>query len=203
MPSVEAAGRMELLCAEGDCMKKHIINLEVKLTEEQYRSFLMFDQLQRQQTWKLPVLGGVGLIVLGGILLYATRLWVPTVVLTLLGMGIPTVTMLQFWRGLKSRCAQLALSDQPKSVYRVLFGDYTVAVQQGNAEREVEWDDLYALYAIDGNIYLYLDKTSGYLLPHDSFAQVEFDLWKLLREEMDENKIFIQLPQKGKQGARG
>lgn len=177
-------------------MKKHIIKLDVSLTAEQYRSFLMFDTLQLKQKWKKPAFGGVALMVLGGVLLYATKLWAPTVALTLLGLGLPSVAMLSFWKGVKDRCAAWGLGETAKPVYSVLFGDYSVSVQAKNGEKEVEWDDIHAIYAIDGDIYLYLDKNTAYLLPHASFDHVEFDLWKLLREEMDENKIFIQMPRK-------
>lgn len=186
-------------------MAEKSILIPVRLDAAAFQEFALFDTFLRRGTLRRialfagPLLaaacacfafggaGGQGAL-LGGALLAV-------------GLVLPAVYLLNFFKDVKTKSAQLGL-DKPKLVYTVRLGEAAVSfcpahpgkapggaapAQQGEAN--TPWPQVYGAWRTREAVYLYTAENTACLLPAGQASVPDEELWAFIAAHLDPKKL--------------
>lgn len=169
------------------------MTIDVLLNKEVFRRFTIFDILKRRKLWRSPTLFALilgisacicflmrqvdGAILLGAVLL-------------IVGLGMPCIYFLSFFRSLNRQIIENDLL-RPKKVYTLHLtdGDAGIAVDNGREHVDYRWSNVYRVYRDTLATYLYITPERAFLLPHDCVEESADALWKLIGRNVPSDRI--------------
>lgn len=174
-------------------MNKTDFTVTVKMDGDIFKQFAWFDTFRLQRRWISPAVFS-GIMLLFSLIAFSQVNKVGQAALlgsVLLGVGVllPTVYFLSFYRSLRAQIKKLSLS-APRHVYTVYLGrERGVEITAGSERGTFRWDALFAAYRTKRCIYLYVLPRRAYLLPNEQIKGGSDALWALLSEMMPASKL--------------
>ena len=168
------------------------IDIRVKLTEETFRKFCIFDMFRHQQRWLLPVLISMGLLTAA----LAILLFLPdqpgTIPGLLTGLGL-AVPMLFFGLNLIQIHVQIAVHQlkKPKIIYTLRLNEEGVLVsnnQENDSFVILPWQQLGPAYQRKDCVYLYVNPRRALLLPDGQASIPDKEMWAYIKNHLGERK---------------
>lgn len=147
------------------------MTIAVKLSENHFRQFLIFNILRRLKLYRSPLIFASILTVsavisflmhhVQGAILLGT-------VLLVVGLGMPIVYFTTFFASLKKQ-VKLQNLNPPRLVYTLQFSQDSEVLDIFNEKEKASyrWQDVYHAYFEKESIYLFLTKDKAFLIPHD------------------------------------
>lgn len=175
-------------------MENQAVILLSRVSPEVFREFAMFDAFRRQKRWRGPALFAAifsafailcltlgrdrpqsGLI--GGVLL-------------VVGWGLPLFYVLHFLHSVEAQSKKLRLA-QRRPAYTVRLDNAGMSVEQNGQKASWAWDELTAVYRLDGCVCLYPTQRNAFLLPDEADSHREVErAWTLIQACLGKEKIF-------------
>ena len=174
-------------------MAKELIQIQVRMDAQTFRSFVWFDTFRRQKRWKKPLLFAVIMSAFAGVcfaLHERSGAILLGAVLVTLGLLVPLAYILVFAMSVSSSIKAQKL---PRPVYalRLTTAPDGVEIRSLSNQKEqmtLKWEQLHAAYRVKGCVYLYAVPTKAFLLP-DGQADCSPDaLWSFLQKRMPQGR---------------
>lgn len=186
-------------------MAQKNILIPVRLDSAAFQDFALFDTFLRRGTlWRICLFSGPLAIaacvcfafgnarnqgaMLGGVLLAV-------------GLALPAVYLLNFFREIKQKGSQLGL-DQPRLVYTVRLGEESVSFSPARLGRTpggapspkgetvvTPWPQMYGAWRTKEAVYLYAAPNAAYLLPCGQAGLPDEELWAFIAAHLEPQKL--------------
>lgn len=169
------------------------MTIDVLLSKELFRRFTIFDVLQRRKLWRSPVLFALILSVSACICFLMRQVDGAVIlgtVLLIVGLGMPCIYFLNFFRSLNRQIAANDLS-QPKKVYALCLTDKAkgIAIENDREHADYGWADVHCVYRDKLATYLYITPERAFILPHDCIDESPDALWALIARNVANDRI--------------
>lgn len=163
------------------------MTIEVRLSEQHFRNFLIFNILTRLRLYKSPVMFASILTVsaiisffmhtVGGAILLG-------VVLLVVGLGVPVVYFTSFFVSLRVQVRQQNLNP-PRLVYTLRFDSASDLIEISNDHENVtyRWEDVFHAYHEKDAIYLFITGERAFLIPFVACADKNA-VWDLMETKL-------------------
>lgn len=186
-------------------MENQPVILLSRITPETFRAFALFDAFQRQKRWRGPALFALIFSAFAAVCFTLGRDLPQSGllggVLLAVGLILPAVYLLNFFKEIKTKSAQLGL-DKPKLVYTVRLDETAVSfrpshpgkapggaapAQQG--EVSTPWPQVYGAWRTREAVYLYTAENTACLLPAGQASVPDEELWAFIAAHLDPQKL--------------
>lgn len=176
-------------------MEKTLITMESVIDAGTFRDFALFDNLHLRRRWRAPA--GFACILLSFAFICmmlrvrAEQAVLLGIILAAVGLGLPTIYFLSFFRSIRLQSRKLQL-DHPRPAYTLCLsvaGGLKATTKRESAS--YRWEDLYGAYRHKGCIYLYVSARQAYLLPESQIPDGAEALWQLLRDKMPSERVSV------------
>lgn len=178
--------------------KTNVLSVPVQIDTAIFRDFAAFDVWTRQKRWQRPLVFAV-ILLIGAVVCFTQvgkrdgALLLGSV-LTLVGVGLPLVYVIMFYRSVSRQAKRMGLA-AAKDAYRVELDETGVCMRPAGAQdKEAEavtrtWDQVYEAWRTPGAIYLYVTATQAYLLPVEQIPGGADRAWELLGRCLPAEKL--------------
>lgn len=169
------------------------MTIDVLLNKDDFIRFTMFDVLRRRKMWRSPVLFALILSVSACICFWMHRVDGAVLlgtVLLIVGLGMPCVYFLTFYRSLKK---QLITNDllRPRKVYTLCLTEKSDGIAVANDHEHVDyrWADVYHVYWDTSAAYLYITPERAFILPYHCIEDSSSRLWALISVKVPKERM--------------
>ena len=141
------------------------------------------------------------MLVLLGLLSLRMGHTAPGWVLAVLGALVLLFPFLRLYVSLGRTVSQYGLSAEPKLFYTVRFDEGGLHIRNASQKADYRWDQIYHVCAMESRqiIYLYLARTTAFLLPYEGFDPGEKeDLLRQIRKRCGDSKVSVYEKQPGR-----
>lgn len=171
------------------------MKIPVRLEENSFRKFGVFDNITLNRRWLPSLAAGVGLAVMGGFCLVVFRnAQLFGGVLLCLGLGMPASWFIRFYQGLGAQVKRNGL-ETPKLVYNVLLLPEGVqqwmkdGTDKAGKSPVVSWDKVFGAWRTGDAVYLYVLPNRALLLPEGGIPVSQEEVWQYLKAYLPEEKL--------------
>ncbi len=147
------------------------MTIAVKLNEQHYRQFLIFNILKRLKLYRSPVIFA-SILTFSAIICFVMYQVEGAVllgtVLLVVGLGVPVVYFASFFATVKKQ-VKLQKLNPPRLVYTLQFSEDSDAVAISNEKEQASyrWQDVYHAYFEKECIYLFITRDRAFLIPYE------------------------------------
>lgn len=169
------------------------MTIDVTLDKFTFRRFALFDMLRHRKQWRSPALFALILCASGGICFAMGRVEGAALlgtVLIVVGLGLPAVYFLSFFRSLKQ---QITANDllRPRKVYTVHVEEDGIRVKNEKEQAQYSWNQIHHAYRDTLAIYLYITPQRAFLLPDDCIPDSPDALWHQITQSLGQDHVTI------------
>lgn len=172
--------------------------IPVHLNSKLFRQFAIFDGIKRTKRLRglfafsaLTISAGALAFFLGE----GVEEGASTLVIILVGIGVllPVLYLGTFMRSIRYQIRRFGL-DKGRHVYTLNLSPQPDGIKiQGDGEEVAHaWKDIFALYRLDGCMYLYVHPRQAFLLPEVQITAGAENLWTMLKQQIASEKVFDQ-----------
>ncbi|MGH0054523.1 MAG: YcxB family protein [Sphaerochaetaceae bacterium] len=161
--------------------------IAVKLSESQFRHFIIFNILKRLKSYKSPVIFA-SILTFSAIICFLMYKVDGAIllgfVLLVVGLGMPIVYFATFFTSLRKQ-VKLQKLDPPRLVYTLQFEEDSDVLNISNDKEKVSyrWQEVFHAYYETDSIYLFITKDRAFLLPLASLGDSNA-VWKLIETKL-------------------
>lgn len=175
------------------------ILIPVRLSSEDFQEFALFDTMRLRKRWVRPA-AFAAIFLASACACFALADstnqgellgWV----LLAVGIGLPMVYFLYFFRSVKQQTQNMKLSS-PRRAYTIHLdgeGVHCANATPPYATAFVPWEEVYGAWRMARIVYLYVSCDRAYLLPQGQASVSHDTLWNFLAEQMDPQKLHSKI----------
>ena len=168
------------------------ITIPVRLDEQTFRHFAIFDMFSLRKRWIRPALFSLILIGFAFVALLARKeqSGMIAAVLLAVGIGLPVVYIGTFLSQVNMQAARRGLKPA-RNVYTVRLRNEGILVTNSQKKEdplEMDWESVRQAFRKKGCIYLYVTAAKAFLLPNGQADVPDQEVWQFLTEHLGHEK---------------
>ena len=176
-------------------MEQKELVVPVRVSPAMFHEFGIFDAFSRQKRWRSPLVFALILgLSAGACFTQVGRVQNAALlgaVLLVVGLGLPAVYVLTFFRSLTKQ--ERLLAKNPGAIaYTLHLRDGGFTVLQGKEKMEHTWDDVILACRLERCMCLYVGPQRSYLLPGEAGDRTEEAVWTLISQHVSASKRVVK-----------
>lgn len=168
------------------------MTIAVRLSESNFRHFLIFNILKRLKLYKSPVIFA-SILTFSAIISFVMHsvdgAVLLGIVLLLVGLGVPVVYFINFFSSLQKQVKQQNL-DPPRLVYTLQFSEDSDVLKVSNDQEQAayRWKDIFHAYYEKDSIYLFfITQDRAFLLPL-ALLENSDETWNIIEGKLESER---------------
>lgn len=177
-------------------MQQKSFKLDVMMDDKAFRDFMLFDSFRYRKIWQRPVFFAAA-FTLFAVICFAMRSTreqadLLGTVLLVIGLGLPLVYFLMFFRTMSDQIKRLKL-EKPRLFYTIFLSEEPDGIRmsaKGAADQTFSWEKAERAYRSGDVVYFYVAPGSAVVLPLKEGKQGE-TLWEFLRTQLGDQRLTV------------
>ncbi len=166
-------------------MTDKTITLNSYIDPDTYRKFALYDVINVKRNWIRPAVFALCFTAIS-LIGFIKQLWLPAILILLIGLGFPTVYYITFYRSITAQAKQYTAR---KKAFTLTFADKGITVSKGKKTVSHDWGGIHSVHRLKTCICIYTDSAHALLLAGRDNEQKFDEVMQFIKEHMDASRI--------------